>query len=98
MAFMRKAATPLLVSVALIIPGLLAVGGALSGPAQWSPDGLFYQARVYEFRGAGQASALTRAFQGPLGAELRTVDPERSGDPSWVAYNAQFYERRVAVP
>ena len=26
------------------------------------------------------------------------IDPEQSGDPAWVAYHAQFYERRVAVP
>lgn len=94
---MRKVA-PLLVAVVLVVAALLAVGGSLSGPARWSPDGLFYQARVYELRGADHGAALARAFQGPLGAELRKVDPERSGDPEWVAYNARFYERRLTVP
>ena len=73
--------------------------GSLSGPPRWSPDGLFYQARVYEIRdGLSQPEALRAAFQGPLGADLRAIDPERSGSPQWVAYNAHFYERRVAVP
>jgi hypothetical protein len=78
---------------------LLAVSDSLSGPARWSPDGLFYQARVYEIRdGLSQPDALQRAFQGPLGARLRAIDPERSGSRQWVAYNARFYERRLAVP
>jgi hypothetical protein len=76
----------------------VAVSGSLSGPARWSPDGLFYQAAVYELQGAAQDDALARAFEGPLGADLRARDPERSGDPAWVAYNAQFYERRLTVP
>ena len=75
------------------------MGDSLSGPARWSPDGLFYQARVYEIRdGMSQPEALREAFQGPLGERLRAIDPERSGSPQWVAYNARFYERRVAVP
>lgn len=88
----------LLVAAALAAAALLAVGGSLSGPPRWSPDGLFYQARLYELQGAEREAALERAFQGPLGAELRSVDPERSGDPDWVSYNAQFYERRLTVP
>ena len=78
---------------------LAAVAGSLTGPARWSPDGLFYQARVYEMRdGSERPDALRRAFGGPLGAHLRAVDPERSGSPMWVAYNARFYERRIVVP
>jgi hypothetical protein len=95
---MRRAGLHVLVAVALAAVALLAVGGSLSGPPRWSPDGLFYQARVYELQGAERADALERAFQGPLGADLRAVDPDRSGDPSWVDYNAQFYERRQTVP
>ena len=95
---MRRAALHVLVAAALAAVALTAVGGSLSGPARWSPDGLFYQAGVYELQGADQESALRRAFQGPLGADLRARDPERSGDPAWVGYNAQFYERRLTVP
>jgi hypothetical protein len=95
---MRKAALPLLVAAVLVVVSLLAVGGSLSGPAQWSPDGLFYQAKIYELQGDNEQTALTRAFQGPLGAELRSDDPERSGDPAWVAYNERFYERRLGLP
>jgi hypothetical protein len=96
---MRTVAVRLVVAVALAAVALLAVSDSLSGPARWSPDGLFYQARVYEMRdGMSQPEALREAFQGPLGAPLRAIDPDRSGSPQWVAYNARFYERRVAVP
>jgi hypothetical protein len=95
---MRKAA-PILLVVALL--AALAVGmtaGALSDPVEWTPDGLFYQARSLELRGHDHGDALRETFQGPLGAELRRRDPAHSGDPDWVAYNAKFYERRIAVP
>lgn len=96
---MRNAVVRLAVAAALAVTALLAVSDSLSGPATWSPDGLFYQARVYEMRdGLSRPEALREAFQGPLGARLRAIDPERSGSQQWVAYNARFYERRVAVP
>jgi hypothetical protein len=96
---MRSLAVRLIVAVALAAIALLGVGGSFSGPARWSPDGLFYQARVYEIHdGLTQTDALRKAFQGPLGARLRTIDPDRSGSQQWVAYNARFYERRVTVP
>ena len=95
---MRTAVLRLLVAVALASAALLAVEGSLSDPARWTPDGLFYQARSLELRGMDRDTSLERVFGGPLGAELRTRDPDRSGNPEWVRYNAQFYERRVAVP
>jgi hypothetical protein len=95
---MRK--TPLTLLVAALLAGVavIAIGGHLSGPTRWTPDGLFYQARALEIRGVSRDAALTRTFEGPLGAQLRRIDPHRSGNPDWVAYNAQFYERRVALP
>lgn len=96
---MRPLAVRLILAAVLAATALLAVASSLSGPARWSPDGLFYQARVYEIRdGLSQQAALTKAFEGPLGARLRAIDPDRSGNPDWVAYNAKFYERRVTVP
>ena len=88
----------ILVAAFLAAAALFAVRDALSDPVSWTPDGLFYQARSLELRGVGEDAALERTFQGPPGAELRARDPERSGDPDWVRYNAQFYERRVALP
>ncbi len=96
---MRYLAPRVLVAAALIAASLAAVAGSLSGAPRWTPDGLFYQARVYEIRdGMEQGAALRRAFQGPTGDRLRAIDPERSGSQQWVAYNARFYERRIAVP
>jgi hypothetical protein len=95
---MRKALPTLIVAVGLAVAAVAMSWGALADPVKWTPDGLFYQARSLEIRGMDREQALQRAFQGPLGAELRERDPSRSGDPAWVSYNAQFYERRVAVP
>jgi hypothetical protein len=95
---MRKAAPTMLVAAMLAGLAIAAIGGALSGPVEWTPDGLFYEARSLELRGHERGDALRETFEGPLGAELRHRDPTRSGDPEWVAYNARFYERRVAVP
>ena len=95
---MTRTTLTLLVAVALAAVALLTVTDTLRDPVRWTPDGLFYQARTLELQGTDREQALERTFQGPLGAELRQIDPERSGDPDWVSYNAQFYERRVALP
>jgi hypothetical protein len=95
---MRKAGLTLLVAAALAATALLTMAGTLDDPVRWTPDGLFYQARSLELQGTDRDVALERVFQGPLGAELGRVDPDRSGDPDWVAYNAKFYERRITVP
>lgn len=95
---LRGAVPTLAVGAVLVVLALVAVGGSLSGPPTWSPDGLFYQARSLELRGTPQQQSLDLTFQGPLAAQLRSIDPEHTGSRPWVNYNAQFYERRVAVP
>ena len=85
-------------AVALGGVSFLAVHGSLERPVRWTPDGLFYQARVLELRGASHEAAFEEAFEGPIAARLRRVDAEHSGNPEWVAYNERFFERRVAVP
>src|ERR1700754_306712 len=95
---MRRTHLTLLVAFALAAIALLSMAGTLGDPIRWTPDSLFYQARVLELQGTDREQALTQTFQGPQGAALRAIDPERSGDPAWVSYNAQFYECRVAVP
>src|SRR6266540_6648190 len=76
----------------------LAVWPAFSDPVEWTPDALYYQARVLEIRGADHDAAFKRTFQGPISADLRARDPKKTGNPTWVKYNEPFYERRVAVP
>lgn len=95
---MRKTIFTFLVALVLAASAIVAVQDSLGGPTEWTPDGLFYQARALELDGAERQDALERAFQDPSAAELRRRDPSHSGDPEWVAYNAQFYERRVLVP
>jgi hypothetical protein len=67
-------------------------------PVTWTPDALYYQARLLEIRGVDHDAAIARTFGGNLAAELRARDPQHTGNPTWVAYNERFYERRVAVP
>lgn len=64
----------------------------------WTPDALYYQARVLELRGTDPEAAMEQTFEGPISAELRARDPNHTGNPAWVAYNEPFYERRLAVP
>ena len=71
---------------------------AFEGPVTWTPDALYYQARLLEIRGADHDAAMAKTFEGPLSAELRARDPHHTGNPTWVAYNEPFYERRLAVP
>lgn len=76
----------------------LAVRPAIGDPVVWTPDALYYQARLLELRGAGHDEATRTAFEGPLSQELRRRDPAHTGDRAWVEYNEPFYERRVALP
>ena len=95
---MRRTTLTLITALALAAIALLSMSDTLGNPVRWTPDGLFYQARSLEIQGVDRQESLARTFQGPLAAELRAIDPTRSGDMDWVSYNAQFYERRVAIP
>ena len=95
---MRRNVVTTLVALALGALALLSMADTLREPVRWTPDGLFYQARALELSGTDREQALLETFQGPKGETLRAIDPERSGDPEGVLYNAQFYTRRVTVP
>lgn len=83
-------------STALAVIASLAVWSAWQDPVEWTPDALYYQARVLELR--GEEDALGQVFEGPVSADLRSRDPGHTGNEAWVEYNEPFYERRVAVP
>lgn len=91
-------ALPAFVAAGLAALACLAVWPAFGNPVEWTPDALYYQARMLELRGAEEAEALSLVFEGPLSSELRARDPLHTGNPEWVAYNEPFYERRVALP
>ena len=67
-------------------------------PVRWTPDALYYQARLLEIRGVSEPDAMQRTFRSPLSAELRARDRQHTGNAAWVKYNEPFYQRRVAVP
>jgi hypothetical protein len=85
-------------AAALAAVACLAVWPAFHDPVTWTPDALYYQARMLEIRGADHDAAFRQTFEGPISAELRARDPEHTGNPAWVKYNEPFYERRVALP
>jgi hypothetical protein len=96
--FMRAARLRILIAILLAGLAVTVVSSSFGDPVRWTPDGLFYQARVLELRGAEHGAAMDTAFRGPAAAELRRIDPSHVGDPAWVAYNERFYERRLTVP
>ena len=85
-----------LLAVALATLAAFAVWPAWQDPVEWTPDALYYQARVLELR--GEDDARDEVFHGPLASDLRARDPGHTGNDAWVEYNEPFYERRVAVP
>jgi hypothetical protein len=81
----------------LIVVALVAVSPRLVGAVRWTPDGLFYQAHIYELQGDSESAALHREFTSP--AAIQITEPDgRVGNPTWVRYSAQFYGRRWLVP
>lgn len=86
-------------AVAIVALAFVAMAAHLSGPARWTPDGLFYQAQVYELRGMSQAGAMRREFSGQV---ARAVERQPGfavlASPSWERYAARFFRRRWLVP
>ena len=85
-------------ATAIAAIGCASISSAFEDPVTWTPDALYYHARLLELRGTDPDAALEQTFEGTLSAELRARDPEHVGNPAWVAYNEPFYERRLAVP
>jgi hypothetical protein len=93
-----RAALLALLAAAFAALALASVWDTAEDPVVWTPDALYYQARLLEIRGVDHDAALERTFDGPLSAELRARDPNHTGNAAWVEYNEPFYERRVAFP
>jgi hypothetical protein len=81
----------------LVLVALVAVAPRLIGSVRWTPDGLFYQAHVFEIQGQSESAALHREFTSKAARRITRPDG-RVGNPSWVRYSAQFYRRRWVVP
>ena len=54
------------IAVLLAALAFLAVRPAFRDPVVWTPDALYYQARLLELRGASSDEALERTFESPL--------------------------------
>ncbi len=81
----------------LVVVALVAVSPRIAGAVRWTPDGLFYQAHIYEIQGESESAALHREFSSPAAIGITQPDG-RLGNPKWVTYSAQFYSRRWLVP
>jgi hypothetical protein len=86
--------------VALLVLGIASTLPAWFSPVRWTPDGLFYQARVLVLRGADEDAAVSRVLKGPLVADAAIDGPQRDllRDPEWVAHTTEITERRLLVP
>jgi hypothetical protein len=95
-----KQRTALIALLAALLAGLAVVHvwPAFQHRVVWTPDSLYYEAKLLEIRGESHDAAMKRVFRGPLSASLRARDPQKTGNPRWVKYNEPFYDRRVAVP
>jgi hypothetical protein len=85
-------------AIVLAVVAAVNVRSTFGDPVVWTPDGVFYQAKLLQIRGAEHDEAFDQTFGAPLSAELRARDPNRSANPRWVEYNEAFYERRLTVP
>lgn len=94
----KTAKLNVMVATLLGVLASVSVWSTWQNPVHWTLDGLFYQERLLELRGADHAEAHKKTFEGPIAAGLRREDPEHTGNAAWVEYNEPFYERRVAVP
>jgi hypothetical protein len=86
--------------VALLVLGIASTLPAWFSPVRWTPDGLFYQARVLVLRGADEDAAVSRVLEGPLVADAAIDGPQRDllRDPEWVAHTTEITRRRLLVP
>ena len=75
------------------------VGGTLSGPPRWTPGRALLPGALARAAGRGpRRGARARPSRARWAPSCAAATRTRSGDPDWVRYNAQFYERRIAVP
>ena len=69
--------TGVVAPLGLAVLACLAVWPAFGAPVNWTPDGLYYQARVLEIRGTGHDAALTADVRR---ADLREAAGERPAE------------------
>jgi hypothetical protein len=86
--------------VALLVVGIASTLPAWFAPVRWTPDGLFYQARVLALRGADEDVAVARVLAGPLVSESTIDGPQRDQlrDQEWIEHTTAITRRRVLVP
>jgi hypothetical protein len=94
----QRTVLALLLAAALACVAVVHVWPAFQHRVVWTPDSLYYEAKLLEIRGVDHNAAMQRVFNGPLSADLRARDPQKTGNARWVRYNEPFYDRRVAVP
>lgn len=100
---LRQHASRIWPYLALVFTAIVVMAPHWSGPSEWGPDGLFYQAQTLELRGQSARSARAEVFTSSIAREVaREYDAPngvvRVRDPRWVEYAARFYRRRWAVP
>jgi hypothetical protein len=88
----------------VLVIALASAREAWPGTVNWTPDGLFYQARVLQIRGETQQQALHHTIDGRPMQELVNLEFPNLHDllpfqnPGFVRYAALSTHRRVLVP
>jgi len=93
-----------IVALVLIVCAVAVLALKWADEVIWSPDALFYQARVEQIRGKSEEQALDKVWNGPLSAGFRADDSQRArqdqalADPRWIPESYKLYARRWTVP
>ena len=95
-----KSRIALIASFAALLAALacLAVWPTFQDPVTWTPDGLYYQVQLLEFRGVDHDAAFDADVRGPALGRAAREGPAPHRQRSWAEYNEPFYERRLALP
>lgn len=86
-------------AVAIMALALVSLSPYLRGPVHWTPDGLFYQAQVYELQGMSQSAAIQREFSSQAASDVARIPAVAIvASRRWDRYTARFFRRRWLVP
>ena len=99
MLLVRRSTIIVILAAVLAAAACLAVRPAFDRPVTWTPDALYYQARLLEFRGVDHDTAIARTFEGPLvGAIFARETRSTSATPPGSSTTSRSTSRRLAVP
>ena len=83
---------------ALVGLAFLLTARAWTGPVRWTTDGIAYEAKLYEARGAPQAAAVHRAWTEAVASKTYRPGVTSTWPEPTVAKGMKWYRRRPLLP